>query len=81
MCNTSKALIPLDRFDIACLYLMGTSTFLFQATWFDVTVKKKKTIISGRLKHKFYNVRRLYITLNLIDKRVLFDDPGSDEGK
>ena len=46
-----------------------------------MTVKKKKTIISGRLKHKFYNVRRLYITLNLIDKRVLLDDPGSDEGK
>ncbi|KAK3907526.1 Glycerol-3-phosphate acyltransferase 4 [Frankliniella fusca] len=48
-------------------------------TWYAEDVKKNRTIISGRLKHKFYNLRRNFLKVGLISSARLRSELESDE--
>jgi len=52
----------------------------FQATWYLEEEDGNKIQVSGRLRHKFYNLRRKFIKVGLISSAKLREELESDEG-
>lgn len=44
-----------------------------------MTEKKRRKVVSGRLKFRFYNCRRMFIDVGLISKSTLAAELASDE--
>lgn len=51
-----------------------------QATWYEVVKKRSGTTIQGRLRHKYYALRKLLISALLIPKRHVQEDLEEEEG-
>lgn len=53
---------------------------LFQFTWYTVQKEDRKTVPSGRLWHKFYNLRRHFAKVGMISSSLLESEILEDEG-
>lgn len=68
------------------MLLVTNSCFFLQETWYEVVQKKNSTVVYGRLRHKYYSVRRTLVNACLLDKDVLRaeldeDEPPSNPGQ
>lgn len=54
-------------------------TSFFQETWYHSEKVRGKEVIDGRLRHRFYNARRLFIKVGLISRSRLVEELEEDE--
>lgn len=82
--NESKVLILSKSFVFvvkhhAVLLVINLHWSFVQATWFEVVKGKKGSTVCGRLRNKYYSVRRTLVNAQLIDKEDLLEDLEASE--